>query len=825
MNRKGFTLVELLVSISILAILTILAIPTLRSFQSNNSNSKYINYRKAIETSAKLYNDSYSEDLFGNANYGCEKVYLNELLNKKVAKDISLKDTTCNVLANNSFVVIRKFKNEYKYEGYLYCENSNNNKQYSNMGDNQNKCVSNNGIPNIVLENDKKEDVDKKSKAKTVKIKLVDDYGFTAKQEIKYSWTKTETPPGNDSKYTLYKFENSYVESNGKPVELTSKSITNKEQNPNDLYWLHVKPVRVQNIINNSLNEIKTFGPFRFDNTPPSCDDITVTPNISSGKASKEVYFTFDYVKDSDIKSFTFNVSYDDGKNYKSYTLSKEDNKFVADDLDGKIKFQITNIVDLAGNKTSKCNEKGSFIRDTKKPSCTIAFSGTKGDNGWYKEKEVTVNLNSKDDGSYASGVATEDLTKSDKASYNGVKKLTQGNTRGQKFYGYVKDSAGNIGDCKSDSIKVDITAPTCTITPSGTQGNNSWFLSNVKLDLTTADGGNSGVSTYGLTSKKEEKYNKTNSLTHKKDTTKSTYYGYVKDSAGNKNDCSKTIKVEKTAPTLTIKEDGIIGTGQIKNASGTGETYTIYVGKYKQIPKVESISGIDHIDYNCKATKNKGTGTTTSNFIKTKYNEDHSILINPNLKTKDLFNIKVKCSPVLIDNAGRSASSNTVENILGNGWQIITTTDHYGEPYDYNWDYTYWQNGEMITGFHDLWWYNAAWDFDAAHEGVYDRYYFYTGNETNTKNMCHGKKNYAAYGWCKNLDNDHKGVYLFTHYNGLQTITPRWQPLNSMIMNMTIPVYIGWYDDGPVNVTFDKNGKCTNNCPSKCDSTGLKCS
>jgi len=36
-NNKGFTLVELLVAVSILAILTMLAIPTLRAFQNSNN--------------------------------------------------------------------------------------------------------------------------------------------------------------------------------------------------------------------------------------------------------------------------------------------------------------------------------------------------------------------------------------------------------------------------------------------------------------------------------------------------------------------------------------------------------------------------------------------------------------------------------------------------------------------------------------------------------------------------------------------------------------------------------------------------------------------
>ena len=76
MKNNGFTLVELLVAISILAVLTMIAIPTLRAFQNSNATKQYESYSASVASSAKLYNDSYSEDLFGNADSGCQKVML-----------------------------------------------------------------------------------------------------------------------------------------------------------------------------------------------------------------------------------------------------------------------------------------------------------------------------------------------------------------------------------------------------------------------------------------------------------------------------------------------------------------------------------------------------------------------------------------------------------------------------------------------------------------------------------------------------------------------------------------------------------------------------
>lgn len=58
-NRKGFTLVELLVTVLILGIVTGLSIPLIRNVQNNNKNREYIAYMDTMKYSAKLYVDSY----------------------------------------------------------------------------------------------------------------------------------------------------------------------------------------------------------------------------------------------------------------------------------------------------------------------------------------------------------------------------------------------------------------------------------------------------------------------------------------------------------------------------------------------------------------------------------------------------------------------------------------------------------------------------------------------------------------------------------------------------------------------------------------------
>ena len=55
---KGFTLVELLVTVSILGLITAMSIPVIRNIIEANTIKKYATYKDSVETSAKLYVDS-----------------------------------------------------------------------------------------------------------------------------------------------------------------------------------------------------------------------------------------------------------------------------------------------------------------------------------------------------------------------------------------------------------------------------------------------------------------------------------------------------------------------------------------------------------------------------------------------------------------------------------------------------------------------------------------------------------------------------------------------------------------------------------------------
>ena len=183
---------------------------------------------------------------------------------------------------------------------------------------------------------------------------------------------------------------------------------------------------------------------------------------------------------------------------------------------------------------------------DNSKPVCKNPVNNSNWTNNSY-----TYNYGCKSDA--GSGCATPD--KEETATDEGEFK---------KVNWTVKDNIGNTRDCSYNvATKVDKTAPTCEITvdASSKKGNNNWYIGNVKLLLSTKDN-LSGVSEYGITTNNTPEYNgsKTATLTNDTDSNGITYYGYVKDRAGNTGSCKITVKRLTQTPSCTLASSGNVG-------------------------------------------------------------------------------------------------------------------------------------------------------------------------------------------------------------------------------------------------------------------------
>lgn len=127
-SNKGFTLVELLVTIVIMGVISGMAFPLVRGLQERNTYTKYEKYGESLEAAAKLYVNSFEEDVFRyeddltscEQDEGqCEFISFSDLKEKNLVNDLSMDGVTCN--SPYTFVKVTKRKGKYTYKYYLGC--------------------------------------------------------------------------------------------------------------------------------------------------------------------------------------------------------------------------------------------------------------------------------------------------------------------------------------------------------------------------------------------------------------------------------------------------------------------------------------------------------------------------------------------------------------------------------------------------------------------------------------------------------------------------------------------------------------------------------
>ena len=272
---------------------------------------------------------------------------------------------------------------------------------------------------------------------------------------------------------------------------------------------------------------------------------------------------------------------------------------------------------DRAGNYT----DASTNIRvDITSPSCSVSVtSGTKGNSNWYITNPK-LSLSRSD--SY-SGVSCYGLSSSSNVTCGATDSGTQSNTKGTTWHGIVKDAAGNTTTCSSGTIKVDTTAPSCSISVSGTKGNANWYISsNPKLTLSHSDG-YSGVSCYGLGTSSNVTCGSTDSGTQS-NTKGTTWYGIVKDNAGNVANCdSGSIKVDTTSPsTPKYTASYSDGSGSYTSGSTADREVVTRISSTDEHSGIEGIycstnkSSASKLNFGVSAlTKNGNTWTGTESW------------------------------------------------------------------------------------------------------------------------------------------------------------------------------------------------------------------
>lgn len=551
LNKNGFTLVELLVAISVLAIVMIIALPQISNVKNTNQTTKYKKYAESIVSSAKLYTDSYAEDMFGNNKSGCVDVPYSELRNKDLVKDIKLEGATCNNA--NTYVRVRKANDHYFYERAITCKDRDGKVVYEEplAADGCNGNGPDTVGPHIEITPDGKDWT--KGTDEVVTIKIWDEYGMLENTKVQVTWTKDGTVHGTP---TTYDFKNKRYD--GSTSSNPIKQTIEIPQNQTGRFILTVKPVDVRDSVGNYQTQSVISKEFKLDNTPPSVPtSIRMYKWASNSTAPTELngletYANNTWTNKNVYTKATGSVDAHAGGVYYRYTTTGDTQN------QNNIKANYRNIEAQGTSyiKWSACDSLGNCSEytddaiikiDKTAPTCTV----TGGNSEWINASSTTQSRT-------ITGRCTSDLggsgcsTTNASYTYSTDINTTKAGPGGNNVGGYIYDNAGNAGSCAANqTVKIDKTSPTCT----NSGGNTSWTKDDVTITGTCTDGG-SGCATATVT----------NTYSTTTDTTTASP-GSIRDTAGNTATCpsDRTVKVDKTAPatpTISNPSGGNASTG-----------------------------------------------------------------------------------------------------------------------------------------------------------------------------------------------------------------------------------------------------------------------
>ena len=295
-NNRGFTLVELLVVMVILGIVGGLSLPAIKILQEKGRDRKFTTYQESLAAGAKLYVDSYSDDIFGRKENGCACVRLSELETKKLAKDISINNITCNT--DNSFVRITKIDDIYTYASFLGCKDKNQEDidfifpkaddlhTFESEGCN---TLCNENVSNGMYINATPKKSTNYTRKKNIKVIIQSISGINQGIEMFYSWSTSKTGSETLDDYKRVKINAPQNQketiASGQLVKAQSSNISTPS-NKSGKYYLHIRVDRLYDLYDEAWyqddgGKYIVFGPYNIDNEPPVINNLSVISNNS----------------------------------------------------------------------------------------------------------------------------------------------------------------------------------------------------------------------------------------------------------------------------------------------------------------------------------------------------------------------------------------------------------------------------------------------------------------------------------------------------------------------------------------------------------------
>ena len=248
-NKNGFTLVEVLVTITILGIVTLISLPVISAISGKLNDNKLDTYKGIIESGAKIYTDSHDIDLFGYQKNGCADIYYTTLVSEKVIDELDFSNQ--DVVVDKIFVRVKKINDNYDYEIFLPTD-----EEIASLDFNLcNGTISDAG-PTIGFDPNGNDHYEKNS---YTNIQIKDFLGISPNAKIKYQWFYSDgTPIGTEKNHD---FRNSVVDSLNLRVD-TPSGI-------NGVIKLIVTPVDLSNEAGLETTAASQSHDFKLDTVPP----------------------------------------------------------------------------------------------------------------------------------------------------------------------------------------------------------------------------------------------------------------------------------------------------------------------------------------------------------------------------------------------------------------------------------------------------------------------------------------------------------------------------------------------------------------------------
>lgn len=544
-NKKGFTLVELLGTIVILGILSTIAIVSMTKVLESSHKKYYDTQVKLLQSAGQTYFSDHKAEL-PTINFGIKKVGLDTLIDQGyINKIVDYNKEEC--YPNKSYVTVTRYgPSKYVYDAFLSCENRVVNSYKEGDSNNQTINLDYNPIDNSNGFLEKNTYYVRGTLTLNLKIAASssgDNSGITG-----YSYTLLKDNKDYKTSEIIPYDTNSICTSNtGDKCTTISDTINiNAKDIKDGIYTLKITTYNLKGISKNETFSNKTIV---IDKTKPKCS-IVITDgdkgNLVDGnqwykKGDKEKVSLKMTIKEKNKSKIRFDTTeYTQqflGDTYKN--ASGELVKYQTNDTSSDGQVWYGQVEDKAGN-SAKCTMKVFF--DKTEPTCIInkkTSNGTViGNNSWTKD-DYTATRACADGQSGCDSKSLSNLSKNITTSAN-----TVNNSSITSDDDSVYDKAGNKGSCGDIKAKLDKQGPECKVS-----GGSSDWTNGSRTITAKCDNDYSGI---GCADNQtvEKEYNEELNITTA-GAIGNGNGGSVKDKLGNISSCgaNQTVKIEKTGP------------------------------------------------------------------------------------------------------------------------------------------------------------------------------------------------------------------------------------------------------------------------------------